>query len=111
MQPRYLIRAGSRVITPLTFRIDRHTRRFPRSAPIYYGVQRLLGGGGAQIILQLLLEAHTRCTVAGTLTEHVFDVLCERHRGKQVMGENLLARLRVEFGEVTRCGAEQNATI
>src|ERR1700726_2832114 len=49
--------------------------------------------------------------MARALVEHMPDVLGQRHRSKQVLRKNLLARLRVEVGEVARRGAQLDVTV
>lgn len=81
------------------------------ATPIDHGIECLLGRRVAQIVLKLLLEAHPGRPMARALVEHMLDVLGQRHRSKQVSGKNLLARLRVEVGELARRGAQQNVTL
>src|SRR5271169_812015 len=84
---------------------------FRVATPIHHGIERFLGGGIAQRVLELLLEAYPGRAVTGALVEHVSDVLRQRYRGKEVPGEDHLARLRIEIGKIARRRAQQNVAL
>src|SRR5215469_9351264 len=84
---------------------------FRVTCPIYHRIERFLGGPVAQMILQLLLEAHPRSAMAGALIKHTLDVIGQRNGGEQVLGEHPFAALRVEIGEAARGRIQQDVTL
>jgi hypothetical protein len=54
------------------------------------------------MVFELLLKSHPGCTMTRALVEHASDVLSQRYRGEEVVGEDLFARLRVEVGKTAR---------
>src|SRR4029077_10897033 len=65
----------------------------------------------AQMVLELLLKSYARRVMTGALVEHASDVPRERYRGEEVVGEDLLARLRVEVGKTARSRGQQNIAL
>jgi hypothetical protein len=60
------------------------------------------------MVFELLLISHARRVMTGALVEHASDVLRQRYRGEEVVGEDLLTRLRVEVGKTARSRSQQN---
>ena len=52
------------------------------------------------MVFELLFEPYPRRPVTGAFVEHALDVLGQRHRGEEVVGENFLAGLRIELGKI-----------
>ena len=49
--------------------------------------------------------------MAGAFIEHALDVLGQRHRGEEVVGENFLARLRVKLGKIPCWRTQHNIAL
>src|SRR6266436_2532945 len=87
------------------------SKGFRVATPIDYGIECFLGGGVAQMVLQLLLEPYPRRPVARAFVEHALDVLGQRYGGEEVVGENFLAGLRVELGKIACRRTQHNIAL